>query len=132
YEGVAPYTPNSLAGGCPFSPTAGSYVHVPRVVSGERVRERAASFSDHYSQGSLFWNSMAPVEQEHIVAAFSFELSKCASAEIREHMVTNLANVDEVLCARVAANLGLQAPAGATSSSEDSSPALSQIRPPGP
>src|SRR6202034_2523233 len=69
-QGIAPYHPHSLAGGCPFPAGASGYVHVPRSVTGPRVRVRAQSFSDHYSQATLFWESMTKLEQDHIVAAF--------------------------------------------------------------
>ena len=58
-EGITPYNPNSLGGGCPFPAGKQGYVHVPRSVSGERVRVRAKSFADHYSQATLFWESMS-------------------------------------------------------------------------
>lgn len=83
---------------------------VPRNVSGALQRKRPVSFGDHFSQATLFWNSMSEPEQDHIVAAFSFELGKCLSPEIRERNVANLANVDSLLAKRVAANLGLKAP----------------------
>ena len=58
HEGVTAYTPNSLGGGCPFYAGETGAVAVPRPVTGRIVRERAASFDDHYSQATLFWNSM--------------------------------------------------------------------------
>jgi catalase len=124
-EGVAAYNPNSLGGGCPFPAGGQGYVHVPREVGGPRVRQRAASFSDHYSQATLFWNSMSETEQEHIVGAFSFELGKCLSEEVRDRVLTNLSNVDPQLTAAVAANLGTSAPKGKPSKGADNSPTLS-------
>ena len=92
-EGVAAYNPNSLGGGCPFPAGAGGNVPVPRTVTGPRVRVRAQSFSDHYSQATLFWASMSKPEQDHIVGAFSFELGKCLHEEIKDRVLANLANV---------------------------------------
>jgi catalase len=126
HDGVAPYTPNSLGGGCPFHVDGAGFGHVPRMVSGALVRERPASFDDHYSQATLFWNSMSTPEREHIVASFSFELGKCVRPEVREHVLANLANVDDDLCQRVAANLGLTAPDGSPAT-VGSSAALSQM-----
>ena len=40
---------------------------------------------------------MSAPEREHIVAAFSFELGKCLSEEIKDRMLANLANVDATL-----------------------------------
>ena len=126
-EGIAAYNPNSLGGGCPFPAGAAGYVHVPRTITGERARVRAASFSDHYTQATLFWASMSQVEREHIIAAFSFELGKCLSDEIRERMVSNLANVDATLASSVAQNLGTSAPRGKPARKVTGSPALTLI-----
>ena len=136
HEGRAPYVPNSIGGGCPFAAivagevapdTDGTYVHVPRPVDGQKIRERPASFDDHYSQATLFWNSMSAVERDHIVGAFSFELSKVAEPVIVERMVANLASVDADLCGRVAGNLGLAVPKGSPATNAGASPALSMM-----
>lgn len=108
HEGVAAYTPNSLGGGCPFAaPDETAYVHPPRDVSGPKVKLRPASFDDHYTQATLFYRSLTPVEQEHIAGAFSFELAKCTSPGIHARMVANLARVDRDLAEQVAAHLGI-------------------------
>jgi catalase len=127
HEGVTPYTPNSLGGGCPVYAGNAGAVHVPRQVAGKIVRERPASFDDHYSQATLFWNSMSAPERDHIVGAFSFELGKCVHPEVRKRMVANLAQVDADLCGRVAANLGLPVPKGSPSKTGAKSRALSQL-----
>jgi len=126
-DGIAPYLPNSLDAGSPATAGAAGYVNVPREVSGPKVRERAASFDDHYSQATLFWNSMAAVEKAHVVEAFTFELGKCYEQPIRERMLANLANVDADLCAAVAAGLGLPAPVGSPATDVGVSPSLSQV-----
>ena len=89
------------------------------------MRVRAQSFSDHYSQATLFWNSMSETEREHIVGAFAFELGKCVSDEIRERTLANLANVDSDLTGGVAAALGKAAPKGKPAKAIEPSPALS-------
>ena len=128
HEGKAAYSPNTVGGGCPFVSTVaeGGYVHFPQPVAGTKVAERAVSFKDHYSQAALFWNSQSPVEKEHIVSAFSFELSKVETPAIREAMLGNLANVSAELTKKVAANLGVPAPKGKPAEGKaGSSPALS-------
>ncbi|MGU0056644.1 catalase-related domain-containing protein [Enterobacter hormaechei] len=40
------------------------------------MRERSPSFGEYYAQPHLFWNSQTPIEQQHIIGGFSFELSK--------------------------------------------------------
>jgi len=127
HEGVAPYFKNSLGGGCPFAAGEAGFRHVPRPVEGTIVRERPQSFDDHFSQATMFWNSMTPVERDHIVGAFSFELGKCVHPEVRERTLANLANVDAQLCERVALNLGMDAPTGEPAADAGSSPALSQV-----
>lgn len=131
HGGVAPYRPNSLDGGCPFlaGQDVGAFVDVPEALA-ESIKERRnpASFDDHFSQARLFFRSMTPVEQDHIVQAYTFELGKCYEAAIRERQLMALANIDAGLCAAVARGLGMPVP-GATVQVPDSepSPALSQI-----
>ncbi|MFI2669366.1 catalase [Streptomyces albidoflavus] len=131
HRGVAPYRPNSLDGGCPFLAGAGdgAYVEVPaEVAAGRKVREAPASFDDHFTQPRLFWLSMTPVEREHIVAAYTFELGKCYEQAIKERALKVLARIDTDLCEQVATGLGLPAPAAGEPLPEPSpSPALSQV-----
>ena len=97
-------------------------------VAGAKTRSAPASYDDHFSQVRQFWLSMTPVERDHIVLAYTFELTKCFEQTIRERQLAALANVDPELCARVAAGLGLPAP-DATEPLADlpASPALSQV-----
>ncbi|MDT0309708.1 catalase [Streptomyces sp. DSM 44917] len=128
HPGPGSYSPNTVAGGCPVmaSPDAGAYVHYQERVDGAKIRKRSPSFSDHYSQATLFWNSMASWEREHIVAAFRFELGKVDRMPIRRRMVEVLNHVDHELAREVAAGIGVPPPAGpATRNHGRSSPALS-------
>ena len=113
HGGVAPYRPNSLDGGCPFTAgsDAGGYIEVPVPVAAS-VKERGnpQSFGDHFSQASLFYRSLSPVEQDHVVAAYTFELAKCWDQVVRERQLRALANIHPDLCQRVADGLGLPAP----------------------
>jgi catalase len=131
HGGVAPYKPNSLDGGCPFFAGAGegAFLDTPVTVArAAKVRENPATYDDHYSQVRQFWLSMSPVEQEHIVRAYTFELGKCYEQAVKERQLLALANIDPVLCSEVATGLGLPAP-DATIALEDlePSPALSQV-----
>lgn len=114
HGGIAPYKPNSLDGGCPFTANgkmAGALTEAMRTIpAGVLGREKPASFDDHYSQPRQFWLSMTAVEQTHIIAAYTFELGKCFEQTIKERALTTLANIDPVLCGAVAAGLGLEAP----------------------
>jgi catalase len=106
--GRANYEPNSWgdAGG-PREDPVGGFRSVAVVESGPKRRIRPESFADHYSQARLFFRSQTPVEQQHIIDAFVFELSKVDRPDIRERMVAGLVNVDGTLADGVAAGLGL-------------------------
>src|ERR1700678_158786 len=127
--GLAPYHPNSIDGGKPLLATAaeGGYVQTPRLVEGTVVRESPVSFDDHFTQPAMFYRSLTPLEQAHIVEAFTFELGKCYEQAIKERELQVLANVDADLCAQVAAGLGLPAPSGSPAPDAGLSPALSQV-----
>ncbi|WP_460770691.1 catalase [Mariniluteicoccus flavus] len=129
HAGVAPYRPNSLDGGCPFTAgNADAFIDVPQAVEGQKVREHSASFDDHYSQVGMFFRSLTPVEREHVIGAYTFELSKCFEESIRERQLQALANIDADLCAEVADGLGLDAPKATVQSPEVAeSPAVRQI-----
>jgi catalase len=95
---------------------------------GGKARIRAESFADHFSQPRRFWLSMSPVEREHIIGAYTFELAKCYEQAIRERTLQVLANIDPELCAGVAEGLGLPAPAPTVPLADvEPSPALSQV-----
>ena len=66
----------------------GFHSHEERI-DAKKVRARSESFFDHFSQATLFFNSQSESEQNHIVDAFSFELSKVEIPAIRERMVGN-------------------------------------------
>jgi catalase len=127
--GLAPYRPNSIDGGEPLVAGAaeGGYVQVSRPVNGTAVRASPASFDDHFSQPAMFYRSLTPLEQAHIVEAFTFELGKCYEQAIKERELQVLASVDADLCAQVAAGLGLPAPDGRPVADGALSPALSQV-----
>jgi catalase len=131
HGGVAPYKPNTLDGGCPFFAGAdeGAFVEVPVAIpASTKVRANPASFDDHFSQVRLFWQSMTPVEKEHIIRAYTFELGKCYEQAIKERQLRALANIDPVLCQEVATGLGLPAPEPSEPLTEETpSPALSQV-----
>jgi catalase len=129
HTGQAPYRPNSIDDGQPLTADDGhgGYVQAPRRVEGAVLRGQPASFEDHFSQPTMFYRSLSPLEQAHIAEAFTFELGKCYEQGIKERELQVLANVDAGLCATVAAGLGLPAPSGSPAEDIALSPALSQI-----
>jgi catalase len=109
--GRTAYEPNSLGGGFPneAGPQGGGFVSYPESAeeSAVKLRKRADTFNDHFSQATLFWNSQTPVERQHIVDAYTFELGKVEVAEIRSRTVGQLSNIAQELAARVAEQLGI-------------------------
>lgn len=111
-KGKVNYSPNSLAGGCPFAAGAdmGAFSHHAEKVDGQKIKQRSPSFGDHYSQATLFYNSLSEPEQRHLFEAFLFELGKVETMHIRERMVGHIAKVDRQLAERVAAGIGVKVP----------------------
>ncbi len=109
-RGRVSYEPNSLAGGCPFQAGGAGFVSHPEPMAPEahKVRGKPEKFADHYTQARLFFRSQTPIEQQHIVNAFRFELSRVQVPAIRERMVAGLLNVDETLAREVATGLGMR------------------------
>lgn len=115
HKGQASYQPNSIDGNWPVEtpPAAenGGFESYYERVSGQKIRERSESFSDHFSQPRLYYKSLAPHEQKHVVDAYTFELSKVKRKHIRERQVQQiLANIDLDLARQVGANLGIEVP----------------------
>ncbi len=126
HQGRAAYHRNSVGGGCPAL-GADAYVHYQQRVDGAAIRKRSDSFEDHYSQATLFWNSMSGWERQHILDAFRFELGKVEAHDIKEGVVANLNHVDHELAVRVAEGIGVRAPEKAAGPGHrGASPALSQ------
>ncbi|MEP6677102.1 MAG: catalase [Ferruginibacter sp.] len=108
-KGKVSYNPNSLGGGCPFQAgqMQGGFTSHAEKIDAHKIRERSASFFDHFSQAKLFFNSQSDPEQQHIADALSFELGKVQTVEVRKRMLRTLSYVDGGLAAKVAHALGL-------------------------
>ena len=138
HRGRVAYEPNSLGGGCPFQAGATrGFTSLPERASEDKVRGKPEKFAEHYAQAKLFWISQTAVEQEHIIKAFRFELTRVQTEAIRERVVSLLVNVDVRLAAGVAKGLGIPLPKAApvlalTPAPEmAASPALSLLSRPG-
>ncbi|CAN5831874.1 catalase HPII [soil metagenome] len=109
-RGRVSYEPNSLGGGCPFQAGAAGFVSFPEKLAPEthKVRGKAERFADHYTQARLFFRSQTPTEQQHIINAFRFELSRVQTPAVRKRMVSGLMNVDTALAQTVAEGLGMR------------------------
>lgn len=126
-RGVVSYSPNSLRDNAPEPDTENGYVHYTEKVDGQKVRQRSKRFNDHYSQATLFWNSMSGAEKQHIIEAFHFEVGGVMDKQIRQRVVDMFNNVDGELAVQIAAGIGANAPAEPGGSGVTaSSPAVSQ------
>jgi catalase len=133
-KGRANYEPNSWGGaaGGPRETPAG-FRSFAAEEGGIKQRVRSETFADHYSQARQFYLSQTDTERSHIAAAFTFELSKVQTLDIRARMVGHLLNVDADLASTVAKGLRLREmpeaaePARPVVTSLKPSPALSII-----
>ena len=107
----ANYEPNSINDNWPREtppgPKRGGFESYQERIDGNKIRERSPSFGEYYAHPRLFWNSQTPIEQQHIIGGFSFELSKVVRTYIRERVVDHLARIDIQLAQSVADNLGI-------------------------
>jgi catalase len=131
-KGRVNYEPNTLGADGPRECPRRGFTTMPREKEGKALRIRAESFADHYSHARLFYRSQTPPEQNHMVSALVFELSKVETPAIRERIVSHLQHVDPELAKRVAKGLRLaEMPKPAETAvpprDMDESPALSII-----
>ncbi|WLV24345.1 catalase [Aciduricibacillus chroicocephali] len=127
-KGKVSYHKNSLWNNTPspVPPSKGGYKHYEEKVEGRKIRARSDSFKDHFSQAKLFWNSLTPVEKQHTVNGFSFELGKVQSKSLRQQNVEMFAHVDYELARQIADNVGVERPRHVESSGVANSKAISQ------
>lgn len=88
----------------------GGYEHYQEKVDGKKVKDRAESFRDHFSQATMYYRSLSTVEKQHVIDAFSFELAKVERPEIRQNVVDMFANVEIEMAKAIAENVGTQMP----------------------
>ncbi|HEX4900095.1 MAG TPA: catalase [Pyrinomonadaceae bacterium] len=112
-KGQSAHDPNSTRGGCPFQAGAemAGFTSYAEKIDARKIRARSASFFDHFSQATLFYNSQTEPEKNHIIRALRFELGKVETPAIRERMLGLLAQVDKNLAEQVAEGLGMSVPA---------------------
>jgi catalase len=108
-RGRVAYEPNSLGGGCPFQAGMTGFRSFPQPMEEDKVRGKPEKFAEHYAQATLFWKSQSAVEQQHIIGAYRFELTKVQTVAVRERVVAQLRNVDEKLAQAVADGIGMAA-----------------------
>jgi catalase len=109
-QGRVNYEPNSWNGqsGGPRESLEQGFQSYAAQEAGPKVRLRAETFADHYSQARQFYISQTEIEQHHLAEALIFELSKVERLAIRVRMVSHLLNIDRDLAHQVAEGLGLK------------------------
>jgi len=88
-------------------------VNYPEPVEGPKIRRRSEKFKDYFSQARLFFNSMSPIEKQHMIDAARFELGRVESPVVRQRMVALFDLVDRDLATGVAERIGVTPPTGA-------------------
>ncbi len=126
-KGRANYEPNSWEGpeGGPRESEDG-FRSFNEPMQGEKQRGRSPTFADHYSQARQFYLSQTKIEQDHIAAAFAFELGKVEMPHIRTRMLSHLLNVDEDLAKSVADQLGVE---GLPEAAKPARPVVKTLKP---
>src|ERR1700761_361324 len=109
-KGRINYSPSSLQVDTPRQDPHRGLASFAEPMEGNKLRIRAESFADHFSQARQFFYSQTEPEQNHIISAFIFELSKVETKAVRERLLGQLANVDASIAERVAAGLGMPGP----------------------
>jgi len=132
-RGRVAYEPNSLAPDGPREDPRRGFTSFPEPMEGEKLRLRAESFADHYSQARMFWLSMTEIERGNIVSAFAFELGKVETLAVRRRMLGHLQIIHSDLGKGVERALGMEGQAERTKPAVmpvdvAPSPALSLLR----
>lgn len=111
--GKVSYSPNSLMGNNPHPNREGesAFNHHEEKIEGVKIRARAKSFSDHFSQATYFFHSLSEHEKMHIVDAFWFEIGKVMDKSIKEKVVEMFNKVDGNLAVQIAEGVGVKPPA---------------------
>ncbi len=107
-KGRVAYEPNTLAPDSPRECPVSGFQTLPEKTDGVKIRKRAETFADHYSQARMFFRSMTQPEKNHLASAIAFELAKVEVIAIRQKMLGHLQNIDMVLHDTVAGALGME------------------------
>lgn len=91
-QGRTAYTPNSLNDGYPMPGLNKNdgFGSLFRKCQCRKIWQRSEFFNDHFSQATLFWNSMFEPEKVHIIKAFHFEVGKVNDATTRQKVAQSL------------------------------------------
>ncbi|KAJ9107044.1 hypothetical protein QFC19_002913 [Naganishia cerealis] len=137
-----PYFPNRHDATPQNTFEKGAYTNYKAPVSGIQDRQLGPKFKDHYTQATLFYNSLSSVEKEHLIidlqessffylivqSAAAFELGKCDEQIVQQRMIERFNIIDHDLAVKIAENFGgLTVPDEVTPNHGRKSEYLSQI-----
>ncbi|MET3682238.1 catalase [Alkalibacillus flavidus] len=111
-QGKVAYSPNGLQHNNPqpSSSGEGGFEHHPEHVDGAKVRRQSVSFQDHYSQATLFYNSLSDHEKRHLYKAFHFEVGNVKDPSIKQQVVEMFNHVSHTLAKQIARGVGVKEP----------------------
>lgn len=109
-KGKINYWPNRFEKNPPAKPEEGGYVEYLQKVEGLKQRVKSKKFREHFKQAQLFYNSLSPVEKNHVMSSFGFELDHCDDPIVYENLATRLADIDLDLAQQVAELVGAKVP----------------------
>ncbi|TQV97940.1 hypothetical protein V2A60_006349 [Cordyceps javanica] len=114
HKNTAPYSPNTINKGFPQqadqSRGRGFFTAPGRQAGGHLVRKRSGTFSDHWSQPRLFYNSLGKAEQQMLINVLRLELSVVRPA-IQKNVLAQLNKISHDIARRVGQAIGAEAPA---------------------
>lgn len=109
-----PDSPNTINKGYPQQAnqsTGRGFLPAPgRTVNGHLSRTRSETFSDHWSQPRLFYNSLSKMEQQMMIDVLRFELS-VLQPQIQKNVLAQLNKISHDIAVRVGQAINLDAPA---------------------
>ncbi|ORX36760.1 catalase-like domain-containing protein [Kockovaella imperatae] len=87
------------------APQHGGFRPYAEVVNGIKERMHGPKFNEFINQAQLFYNSMSETEQQHIISAAQFELSKCFETQVQQAAVERFNMINHEFAKAVAESL---------------------------
>jgi len=127
-RGKANYWPNRFEDTPPAKKEEGGYQDYAEKVIGIKARLRSPKFQEHFNQAALFYNSLSPIEQAHVVSGLGFELDHCDDPIVYERITKRLAEaVSFDLSRQVAETVGAEIPTSGRMSDGKKIKGMSQL-----
>src|SRR5699024_10727608 len=122
------YHNNSLADNTPYTTSKedGGYEHYPTKLDGHVIRGRSDLFNDFFFQPRIFWNSLSPIERQHTIEAFRFQLVKVIEHSVRQQKFDLLSYVDTELANTFVYLIGVKRASGSHVNVSTAYPSVSQ------